>query len=373
MLILSLLVLYATSSQAQLLGAQTQSKQPLPHRVLSEKVNENTVTIVSGNPNGTLLYLAYDLSAVLDKKDELRILPVVGKGAYQNVVDVLHLKGVDLGITQSNIIAHMRNTGEVGAGVERRIAYIAQLYTAEMHILAGAGIDKIEDLNGKPVNFSDAGSGTQFATRQIFGLLGIKPKEVNMGQSDAYLKMRTGEVAATIITAGKPVGAFSKFKLEPGMKLLEVPYREALEKDFFPGQISSTDYPNLLKSGSSVDTVSFSIVLISYNWPRNTERYRRVAKFVNAFFDHFDQFRKPPRHKTWRSTNLAAPVQGLQRFPAAEDWLKQSLAKSGASTGSGIDPVLARAQAARAAPNDPERQERLFRRFLEWSKKYGGN
>jgi hypothetical protein len=33
-----------------------------------------------------------------------------------------------------------------------------------------------------------------------------------------------------------------------------------------------------------------------------------------------------------------------------------------------IDPQLARQQAARAAPNDSAEQERLFQKFLEWSK-----
>jgi hypothetical protein len=31
--------------------------------------------------------------------------------------------------------------------------------------------------------------------------------------------------------------------------------------------------------------------------------------------------------------------------------------------------VQLRSQAARAAPNDPNEQERLFKQFLEWSKK----
>jgi hypothetical protein len=33
-----------------------------------------------------------------------------------------------------------------------------------------------------------------------------------------------------------------------------------------------------------------------------------------------------------------------------------------------IDHALARAQAARAAPNDPREQERLFQQFIEWTK-----
>ena len=40
----------------------------------AEKINQNTVTVISGNPNGTYLYLAYDLSAVLDDGEELRVL-----------------------------------------------------------------------------------------------------------------------------------------------------------------------------------------------------------------------------------------------------------------------------------------------------------
>ncbi|MGE0627227.1 MAG: TAXI family TRAP transporter solute-binding subunit [Hyphomicrobiaceae bacterium] len=337
------------------------------HRVLTEKVNENTVTIVSGNPNGTLLYLAYDLSAVLDKEGDLRVLPIVGKGAYQNVVDVLHLKGVDLGITQSNIIRHLVRTGELGGGIERRLAYITVLYTSEMHVLAGKGIEKLSDLNGKKVNFSDVGSGTQFATRQIFGLLGINAREVNMGQSSAYLKVKSGELAATVITAGKPVGFLTKLKaLDSDIKLLPVPYTKELESDFLPARLSHADYPQLLAANTTLETVGFGMILFTYNWPRNTERYHRVEKLVNAMFSNFQQFRKPPRHPKWRQTNLAAELPGLTRFPAAEEWLKKAKTEADAARARGIDPVLARAHAGLAIPNDPVKQEALFRRFLEW-------
>jgi hypothetical protein len=33
-----------------------------------------------------------------------------------------------------------------------------------------------------------------------------------------------------------------------------------------------------------------------------------------------------------------------------------------------VDPALARMQAARAAPNDPAAQERLYNQFLEWAR-----
>ena len=207
--------------------------------------------MISGNPNGTYLYLAYDMSAVLDDGNELRILPVIGKGGYQNVMDVLHLSGVDLCITQSNIMTYLKKTGEMGPNIENRLAFITRLYNEEMHVLAGPGINSVKELNGKKVNFSDVGSGTQFSTRLIFELLGIKATEINVGQADGYQMVKSGEIAATVLIAGKPTGSFGKFKLEPGMKLLPVPYTEVLEQDYFPAKLTSEDYPSLIPKGSS--------------------------------------------------------------------------------------------------------------------------
>lgn len=339
---------------------------------LRDKLNENTVTVISGNPNGTYLYLAYDLSAVLDNGNELRVLPVIGKGGYQNMMDVLHLRGVDLGITQSNIMSYLKKTGEFGPNIEHRVAYITKLYNEEMHVLVGPGIDRLEDLNGRKVNFSDVGSGTQFSTRLIFGLLGIKAKEINTGQADGYQLVKSGKIAATVLIAGKPTGSFSKFKLEPGMKLVPVPYTEALEEDYFPARLTHEDYPNLIAKGSTIDTVAIASVLAVYNWAPDTDRYRRVAKFTEAFFSKFAEFLKPARHPKWKETNLTATLKGWTRFRAAQEWLDRNAGRPPrAVTSLAVDPDIARAQAAKAAPGDPEAQERLFRQFMEWVKTQG--
>ena len=345
--------------------------QPPPaarYVALRDKLNQNTVTVISGNPNGTYLYLAYDMSAVLDNGDELRVLPVIGKGGYQNVMDVLHLRGVDLCITQSNLMTYLKKTGEMGPNIENRLAFITRLYNEEMHVLAGAGINSIQELNGKKVNFSDVGSGTQFSARLILELLGVKAIEINVGQADGYQMVKTGEIAATILIAGKPTGAFAKFKLEPGMKLLPVPYTDALEQDYLPAKLTNEDYPNLVPAGSAVDSVAIASVLAAYNWPRDTDRYRRVATFIDALFTKFADFQKPARHAKWKEANINSSLRGWNRFPAAEEWLVKNAHKQ---TTAAIDSGVVRAQAAKAAPNDPAAQERLFREFMEWAKTQG--
>lgn len=369
---LTLLAAWVSPSAAQDSGKRGPlAKAPVTsHQALTERLNQNTVTVISGNPNGTYLFFAYDMSAVLDDGDELRVLPVVGKGAFQNVRDILHLRGVDLGITQSDIMSYLKKTPEFGSNIDDRMHYIAKLYNEEMHILAGQGINTIRDLGGKKVNYSDAGSGTQFSTRLIFEALGIKPEEVNMGQADGFLKVQSGEIAATVLIGGKPTAAFGKLQLAPGMKLLPVPYTEALETGYFPARLTNDDYPNLVPQGQVVDTIAVGAILACYAWPANTDRYRRVAKFTEAFLAKFEDFRKPPRHVKWRETNLAAPVKGWKRFAAAQEWLDRNATRAGQTSTSSlrIDPDLARQQAARVAPGDVAEQERLFRRFLDWSK-----
>ena len=78
------------------------------------RINENVVTIMAGSASGTDLAIVQDIADVLDDGSALRVLPMVGKGPEQNIKDVLFLRGVDMGITQANILKHYAKTGELG-------------------------------------------------------------------------------------------------------------------------------------------------------------------------------------------------------------------------------------------------------------------
>src|SRR3954452_15039061 len=158
------------------LGGQARAQHsgaPLPNKPqlgsLGERVNANTIAVISGNLNATYVTIAYDMSAVLDNGDDFRVLPVIGKGGGQNIKDVRFLKGVDLGITQSNLLGYFKRNNEIGA-IDDKIVYIAKLFNEEMHLVVRAvsGITSIEQLTGKKVNFSDVVSGTQLSVGDIF-------------------------------------------------------------------------------------------------------------------------------------------------------------------------------------------------------------
>jgi uncharacterized protein len=358
-------VAFASEAQAQRSGAPLPNKPQLGS--IGERINANTIAIVSGNPNATYMTIAYDMSAVLDDGDEFRILPVIGKGGGQNIKDVRFLKGVDLGITQSNLLPYFKKTNEIGP-LDDKIVYIAKLFNEELHLIvrADGGIAALADLEGKKVNYSDAGSGTQLSTRDIFERLGIKPQEVNMGQADAFEALKKGEIAATILIAGKPAGAMAKLKTADGLRILPVAFDRPLQAEYLPATLTNEDYPGLIAAEQKIETVAVGAVLIAFNWPKGTDRYRRIQKFVDKFFPRLAEFQKAPRHPKWREANLAAVLPGWTRFAGAEEWLRNR-DKLAAGERDQFDKFLAGRREQAVSLSSAER-DRLFQEFVQWSR-----
>jgi hypothetical protein len=107
-------------------------------------------------------------------------------------------------------------------------------------------------------------------------------------------------------------------------------------------------------------------VLIAFNWPKNTDRYRRIQKFVDAFFPKLAEFGKPPRHPKWRETNLAAVLPGWKRFEGADEWLRNRDKVAGAEREQ-FGAFLAQRVSKPVALTSEER-DRLFQEFLSWTK-----
>ena len=333
------------------------------------RINENVVTIMAGSPSGTDLAIVQDLAEVLDDGDNLRVLPMVGKGPEQNIKDVMFLRNVDMGVTQANLLKHFERTGELGPNLKGRIAYIAKLFNEEMHILVRSDVNDIRELNGKYVNFGAAGSGAEITGRLIFAALGVDPQEVNLNDTDAIEKLKTGDIDATIVVTGKPAPVLANLKETAGLKLLAVPYAKTLEDEYYPATLTHEDYPALIAEGGRVDTLSVCAVLVSFNWPSNSVRYKKIAKLVDRFFSNFDAFLAAPRHPKWGEVNFAATLEGWQRSPLAQSWIDRAKPKETDSAArSNFDAFLAQASNARSTPiSDAERAD-LFRAFLEWNR-----
>ena len=349
------------------LEAQASTAGYIQRETFRSQMNANVVTIMAGSPNGTDLGIAYDIAQVVDDGDNLRVLPIVGKGAAQSVKDVMFLKGVDMGITQANIIKYFARSGELGPNLVDQIVYVAKLFTEEVHIIVRSDITDIKQLDGKSVNFGEEGSGTDITAQLVLDALGVNVQRLHLSDTEALEKLKSGEIAAVIVMAGKPAPEFAGLKGADGLKFLRIPYPKELEDAYYPALLTHDDYPELVPAGESVDTVSVCTVLIAFNWGEDNFRYKRVAKFVDAFFNKFDEFLQPSRNPKWREVNFAATLEGWRRSPASQAWIDRAENVAGAIP-KNFDNFLAHTAQVSGRPiSDSERAD-LFRAFLEWNK-----
>jgi len=352
--------------------AKPEAQAPAPTEIQREnyrsRMNENVVTIMAGSPNGTDLGIAYDIAQVVDDGDNLRVLPIVGKGAAQSVKDVMFLRGVDMGITQANIIKYFASTGELGSNLVEQIVYVAKLFTEEVHIIVRSDVTDIKQLNGQIVNFGEQGSGTDITGRLVLDALGINVQELHLSDTDAIEKLKAGEITAAIVMAAKPAPGLAYLKGADGLKVLPIPYTKELEDAYYPAILTHDDYPELIRAGESVDTVSVCTVLVAFNWSRDSIRYKRVAKFVDAFFSKFDAFLQSTRHPKWREVNFAATLEGWHRSPASQAWIDRAENVTGTASKSSFDGFLAQTAKVSGTPVSDAQRADLFRAFLEWNK-----
>jgi len=322
-------------------------------------INANTVTIVSGTPGGTYYRAASDLAFVLDN-EHLRVLPLLGKGAGQNPYDIRFLKGVDLGFVRMDTLEQLREDKRI-LDPDRYITYVARLFNDELHVIAAREITDIRQLAGKRVSFDVKGSGTDYTGRSMFKGLGIEVQVVNLDQPTALDDLKRGELAAVVSVAAKPVAVLSNFEGGDRFHLLPVPYVEALVDRYLPATLTHQDYPKLIAGSATIETLSVGTVLGVFNWPERTDRYKRIARFVEAFFSRFDEFLTPSRHPKWGEVNLAAEVPGWKRFKAAQEWL-DGHADEPTTTSS----IGGKSRGGRRSASPEADRDRLWEEFLRW-------
>jgi TRAP transporter TAXI family solute receptor len=338
--------------------------------VQRNKKNAWTVGVAGGQLSGTYMTFANELAEVLDDGDNLRVLPIVTYGAASNMDDLLYLRNVDIAVTQSDVFDYFRNQRKV-ANLESRVNYIVRLPISEMHVLARNEITKLEDLKGKKVSFGPAGSASSLTGTIVFQRLGIQVEQVLYDNPTALQKLKTGELAALVRVIGKPIDFFAKIPANSGLHFVPIPFSKTFSDYYTLGEFTNKEYPSLVPEGQTVDTLAVPAVLAVFNWPKGSDRYRRVQKFTESLFTKWDKFREPPRHPKWRDVNLAATVPGWQRWSVADEMLRKIRPQE-------VDPQIASSEfsaflkstgSAGTANLTQEQREALFREFVQWREK----
>jgi len=142
-----------------------------------------------------------------------------------------------------------------------------------------------------------------------------------------------------------------------------------------PAELTHADYPNLVPEGEKVDSIAVPSVLAVFNWQKKSDRYRRVARFVQLLFAKFDRLQHPPFQPRWKDVNLAATVPGWTRFSVAQEEVQKLQGNAGpddqAAVARDFQAFLAQTDRGRSGAPLAQDRDALFRQFLAWRRQQG--
>jgi TRAP-type uncharacterized transport system substrate-binding protein len=352
-----------------------------------ETINSNTITVIGSGLTGGNIQMIDDIAVAVNDGDNLRVLPILGEGSSQNIRDILYLKGIDAGTVKLGSVEEYERD-PLFSDLRNRLQYIAVLGIQEFHVVGNHNLTSIRDLAGKKVG---AHGGAFVSIKDLFGRLKIEPASLEEANFFKGLEqIKTGELDALVRVTAMPMSNFNE-KFDPKYhKVIPIPLEDLLIEEYLPGKLTHEAYPNVVPDGATVETVASPVALVAYAWQPGTDRYRRVAKFAEAFFSNFQKIlASKNRHASWETVNLYAELPAWQRFPAAQEWLDKNkptvsenaalekfnnaLATS-AITGDGQDlrsELYAYLKREGGADIPPEALDNLFNHFLEWQRQAG--
>lgn len=330
-----------------------------------EKANKWTVGLVGGTVDGPNMRFATEIQTALDDGDNLRVLATVSRGTKQNVLDLLYLKGVDIGFVNTAVFDDFKKEGKI-KNIENRVQYISQIQVSAYQLLVRPEIKTIQDLQGKKI-VTPKGAWASPVTVEALRKNGVTaemiPDNVNVGLE----KLKTGEVSAVAyaFAKGSP-NIYSPMAAKGSFHVLPIDFEKFHDSYYVPISLEHNDYPELLAEGERIETLGAVVVLAVYNWPKGSDRFRKVERFIRYYFDRFDTLKKPPFHPQWKEINLAATVPGWKRYWFAEELLNKYLANTAGTSPTAAEQASAEAVSAVIKSKGSAEQKKLFEEFMQW-------
>ena len=248
------------------------------------------ITLASGGTSGTYYGFSGALATRLNEvlNNDMKI-SVISTGASKANVQMVDSNDAQIAILQNDVMSYAYNASDMFEGQDpiRSFSAIASIYPESIQIIANKSITSIEQLRGKRVSVGDAGSGTEFNTKQILKAYGMDMDtdivKNNQSFADSCDSLKNGTLDAAFIVAGHPTVAVTELATNFDFNILSIDDAHAdqliREYGFYAKvNIEKDSYPVLT---SDVKTVAVMATFIaSNNLDEDT-----VYKFTKALFE----------------------------------------------------------------------------------------
>jgi hypothetical protein len=268
------------------------------------------------DPSGRATQAVNQLADYASHLAKVRVLPVAGHGAVANVRDLLYLRGVDLAVLNSDVLAFLDQTGQY-PDARRRIRYVTHLFDQKVFLLVRNDINAIEDLRGRRlVVLSEAGA-SRVTAAVLFGLRKIDVTVEAVRPGDALDDDGLGKFDGALLLSDDLARVRFGAQMRQGYHLLPIAITPELQKTYRSAVIGAQElagFPN----AADVETVVVSALLAVFNWTPSHGRYADVTNFIAGFFMNLKGLREQNSNSIWRQADISAQSPGWTRFPAVQ-------------------------------------------------------
>ena len=195
---------------------------------VSVSSEEKELVLATGGTGGTYFAVGSAMSTVFNPKLEKSDLSVLSTGGSKENIQLLSDKEAKLAIVQNDVMYYAYSGTDLFAeeGQFEKFSAVAGLYDETVQIVTcDESLKTVADLKGKTVSVGDAGSGTEFNSRQILEAYGMSFDDINVVNAsfaDSAAALGTGKIDAAIIVAGAPTKAVTELAEEKGIRLIEM-------------------------------------------------------------------------------------------------------------------------------------------------------
>jgi uncharacterized protein len=206
----------------------------------------------------------------------------------QNVRRLLSRRDAQVAVLQADVLQYLQNR-PVLPGAAGSLRYVAQLYSAPVHVLAQQPITSIMQLAGQKVSFGPQDGVSYVTSSQLFSLLGLSVQPVSLEESEALRRLRRRELAALVYVGEVPQRMLLDLnRQQDGVQFVPLVLTPRLSRTYLPAQLSIQDYPLLIGegeagTGASVATIAVPMLLAICNWPSGSPTDRTLSQFAAEF------------------------------------------------------------------------------------------
>jgi uncharacterized protein len=310
-----LLRIVAVAICLQALSAHAQQRQGSHEKVGTGMVTVLTDGIVEVNGQGTLA--VNELAERLGQIGKMRVLPIAGHGGAENVRDLLYLKGVDLALLNSDILAYLDQARQY-PDARRRIRYVTHLLDQKVYLLARKELSNIEDLRGRRVIVLSRSGGSYTTAIALFGLLKIELRLETAGPDAVLGDAGSPDFDAVLLLSSELSRLRVGAQLRENFRQLPITMTPALQKAYLPAVVEAREIPGFVMTERKLDTVAVSSLLTVYDWNVSHSRFQSVKNFIAAFFTALPELRRQGPASVWWQLDINARPPGWTRHVAAE-------------------------------------------------------